>query len=59
MSHPSFLPLLSSLASPFCSGDPLLLPELMTVLLFLLLWWRWGPGSSLQGRGCCDVSRWR
>ncbi len=36
-----------------------LLPEFMTALLFLLLWWRWDQGKFLRGRGCSDVARWR
>lgn len=56
--HPLFLPfIMVGITILLWATSPL--PEFMTALLFLLLWWRWGRGKFLRGRGCCDVSRWR
>lgn len=58
LSHPLFLPfIMVGINILLLATSPL--PEFMTALLFLLLWWRWDQGKFLSGRGCCDVSRWR
>ncbi|UJL40542.1 hypothetical protein JRY29_14150 [Salmonella enterica subsp. enterica serovar Kentucky] len=48
LSHPLFLPFII-VGVTILLWATSLLPEFMTALLFLLLWWRWDQGKFLRG----------